>query len=195
MSDVLLLDNLDSFTYNLVDSLQSFHQRVLVYRNTVALHVLTDAIANMDQPVIVLSPGPGIPNTAGSLLQVIELFKGKVPILGICLGHQALVQSYGGTIHPAPEMVHGKTSYITHDQKDMFASLPNPLLVARYHSLLCTTVPMPLCINAHYNTMVMGVKYYLDRVCGLQFHPESILTPMGSILLHDTLQWLRHTDQ
>ncbi|VFP88982.1 Anthranilate synthase component 2 (plasmid) [Buchnera aphidicola (Cinara piceae)] len=191
MSDILLLDNLDSFTYNLVDSLQSFKQRVSVYRNYTPLSILLSAMESMYNPVIVLSPGPGLPQNSGCMLELIDLIKGKIPILGICLGHQAIVQSYGGIIDTAPETMHGKTSCIIHDQKDMFSNLPNPLLVARYHSLLCYSIPSSLCINARYNNTVMAVKQNYDRVCGLQFHPESILTPMGSILLNQILLWLR----
>ncbi|MGI4816412.1 MAG: aminodeoxychorismate/anthranilate synthase component II [Janthinobacterium lividum] len=193
MSDVLLLDNLDSFTYNLVDSLRTFHQTVAVYRNTTPLPILISVLEDMDHPIIVLSPGPGTPSTAGCMLELIDLIKGKIPVLGICLGHQAIVCVYGGQVDTTSDVVHGKTSCILHDQKDMFSTLPNPLVVARYHSLLCTSVPSTLCVNAHCNTAVMAVKNIYDRICGLQFHPESILTPLGSRILQNTLIWLRQT--
>ncbi|WP_075434268.1 aminodeoxychorismate/anthranilate synthase component II [Buchnera aphidicola] len=191
MSDILLLDNLDSFTYNLVDALRSYNQVVAVYRNCTPLSRLVCAIKKMSRPVIVLSPGPGAPEAAGGMLDFIALFRGKVPILGVCLGHQALVQSYGGRVAVASETVHGKTSGIVHDQRDMFAGLPSPLTVARYHSLCCTGIPATLTINARYKKVVMGVKNGHDRICGFQFHPESILTPLGSRLLRQTLHWLR----
>ncbi|VFP84098.1 aminodeoxychorismate/anthranilate synthase component II [Buchnera aphidicola] len=190
MSDILLLDNLDSFTYNIVDILRSYHRTVIIYRNTTPLSVLMLALERMHQPIVILSPGPGSPDTAGSMLALIDSIKGKIPILGICLGHQAIVQSYGGVVNVSSNVMHGKTSYIVHDQKDMFSKLPNPLLVARYHSLLCSTIPSDLQVNARYEQTVMGVKHIYDYVCGLQFHPESILTPLGSQLLHDTLHWL-----
>ncbi|VFP79422.1 aminodeoxychorismate/anthranilate synthase component II [Buchnera aphidicola] len=191
MSNILLLDNLDSFTYNLVDSLRSYKQIVSIYRNYTPLSILISAIERMQNPVVVLSPGPGLPKNSGCMLELIDLIKGKIPILGICLGHQAIVQSYGGTIDLASEPMHGKTSSISHDQKDMFFNLPNPLLVARYHSLLCTSIPSSLNVNAYHYTAVMAVKNNRDRTCGFQFHPESILTPMGSTLLYQTLLWLR----
>ncbi|VFP86715.1 Anthranilate synthase component 2 (plasmid) [Buchnera aphidicola (Cinara pseudotaxifoliae)] len=193
MSDILLLDNLDSFTYNLVDSLRSFHQIVTVYRNTTPVSILISALAGMHHPIVVLSPGPGTPSAAGCMLEFIDLIKGKIPILGICLGHQAIVCAYGGIVDTTSNIVHGKTSCILHDQKDMFSALPNPLVVARYHSLLCTSVPSTLCVNAHYKKAVMAVKHIYDRICGLQFHPESILTPLGCSILQHTLQWLRQT--
>lgn len=195
MSDILLLDNLDSFTYNLVDSFRSLHQKVVVYRNYTPVYILISVIEQMHQPIVVLSPGPGSPQTAGCMLNLIDLVKGKIPIFGICLGHQAIVQSYGGKISVSSDIVHGKTSFIHHDETDMFDSLPNPLLTARYHSLLCTSIPDVLSVNARYRTAVMGVKNIYDRICGFQFHPESILTPLGSKLLQQTLAWLRHAEK
>ncbi|VFP81304.1 Anthranilate synthase component 2 (plasmid) [Buchnera aphidicola (Cinara kochiana kochiana)] len=190
MSDILLLDNLDSFTYNIVDILRSYHQTVIVYRNTTPLSMLILVLERMHQPIVVLSPGPGSPETAGCMLKLIHAIKGKIPILGICLGHQAIVHAYGGVVDVSSNIMHGKTSYIIHDQKDMFTELPNPLLVARYHSLLCSTIPSTLQVNARYKQTVMGVKQIHDYVCGVQFHPESILTPLGSTLLQHTLHWL-----
>ncbi|VFP80782.1 Anthranilate synthase component 2 (plasmid) [Buchnera aphidicola (Cinara cuneomaculata)] len=190
MSDILLLDNFDSFTYNIVDILRSQDHTVAVYRNNIPLSRLILALECMHKPIVVLSPGPGSPDTAGCMLTLIDVIKGKIPILGICLGHQAIIQSYGGIINVSTNIMHGKTSPITHDQQDMFSQLPNPLLVARYHSLLCTTIPSELEINARYKQVVMGVKHIRDYVCGVQFHPESILTPLGTTLLKYTLRWL-----
>lgn len=191
MSNVLLLDNFDSFTYNLVDILRSFGQNVLIYRNNSKVYDLMTALEYMEDPIFVISPGPGTPNNAGCLLEMIHQLKGKIPILGICLGHQAIVQAYGGHVYHATNIMHGKSSNITHDEQDMFQNLPNPLAVARYHSLLCKSIPKNLCINAHFKTMVMAVKQPIDRICGLQFHPESILTPNGIELMHNILLWLR----
>nr|ACF20458.1 anthranilate synthase small subunit [Buchnera aphidicola BCc] len=191
MSDILLLDNLDSFTYNLVDALRSFGQTVTIYRNYSTIPTLILALEKMFRPIVVFSPGPGIPKKSGCMLKFIRLIKGKIPILGICLGHQAIIQSYGGKIVPAKKILHGKTSCIVHDEQDMFASLPNPLLAARYHSLIGTDIPNTLRINARCNSAVMAVTNHYDRVCGFQFHPESILTIYGTDLLRHTLNWLR----
>lgn len=194
MSDILLLDNFDSFTYNLVDILRYFGHNVSIYRNNASLQTIVLAISNMNYPILVFSPGPGTPKSSGCLLSLIHLFKGKIPMLGICLGHQALVYSYGGLVKRAVVVMHGKSSSIVHDQKDMFQNIPNPLLVARYHSLLCQSIPKILTINATFKNLVMSIKQKKDRVCGFQFHPESILTPLGTDLLYETIKWLKKND-
>lgn len=190
MSDILLLDNFDSFTYNLVDILRFFGKKVLIYRNNSKISTLILELKKMKNPIFVISPGPGIPNNSGCLLPMISFLKGKIPILGICLGHQAIVQSYGGKLCYADKIMHGKSSYIVHDQKDIFLNLPNPLPVARYHSLLCKAIPKNLYVNARYKNIVMAVKQPIHRICGFQFHPESILTPNGTDLIYNVLNWL-----
>ncbi len=189
MADILLLDNIDSFTYNLVDQLRASGHSVTVYRNTLPAELIIRQIEGMNKPVLMLSPGPGKPSDAGCMPELLTTLLGKLPIIGICLGHQAIVQAYGGNVGQAGEILHGKSSPITHDGLGMFESLPSPLPVARYHSLVGTDVPAELTVNAHYNQMVMAVRHDRHRVCGFQFHPESILTTQGARLLNQTLSW------
>ena len=137
-----LLDNFDSFTYNLVDQFRSLGCEVVIYRNDVAADYIAEKLLNEQEPAaLVLSPGPGAPHEAGSMMALIAKVAGKVPMLGICLGHQAMVEYYGGTVARAPFVVHGKASPTFHDGTGVFAGLPSPLPVARYHSLVATQVP------------------------------------------------------
>ena len=189
MADILLLDNIDSFTYNLADQLRSNGHNVVIYRNSVPAQALIERIGTMKNPVLMLSPGPGTPSEAGCMPELLTRMRGKLPIIGICLGHQAIVEAYGGYVGQAGEILHGKASSIEHDGQAMFAGLSNPLPVARYHSLVGSNIPAGLTINAHFNGMVMAVRHDADRVCGFQFHPESILTTQGARLLEQTLAW------
>ncbi|WP_026972318.1 aminodeoxychorismate/anthranilate synthase component II [Aliagarivorans marinus] len=190
MSKVFLLDNFDSFTYNLVDQFRSLGCEVAIYRNHLSAEEVKAHIdACEEDAVLVLSPGPGNPQQAGCLLDLIKLCRGQVPMIGICLGHQALVEAYGGEVGRAGEVVHGKSSSIEHDGQAMFAGLTNPLPVARYHSLVATQMPAGLEVNAHYQQMPMAVINHQDRVVGFQFHPESILTSEGAKLLERSLAW------
>ncbi|GGB13891.1 aminodeoxychorismate/anthranilate synthase component II [Agarivorans gilvus] len=187
---VFLLDNFDSFTYNLVDQFRSQGLDVRIYRNHLSAQEIKQHIDDCPNPaVLVLSPGPGNPQQAGCMLELINLCKGEVPIIGICLGHQALVESYGGVVGKAGEIVHGKSSAIEHDNRLMFEGLSNPLPVARYHSLVATSMPEGLTVNAHYQTMPMAIINEQDKVVGFQFHPESILTSEGATLLARSLEW------
>ena len=189
MADILLIDNFDSFTYNLVDQLRTFGHNVVIFRNNVLVEQLVTKVNSLEQPIVLLSPGPGAPSEAGCMPELLKQLRGKVPIIGICLGHQAIVESYGGTVGQAGEILHGKASAITHDNLGMFSQLPCPLPVARYHSLVGSNIPANLTVNATFNGMVMGVRNDTDRVCGFQFHPESILTTQGAKLLEQTLAW------
>ena len=189
MADILLLDNIDSFTYNLADQLRASGHNVVIYRNHVPAQTLIDRLTTMDNPVLMLSPGPGTPSEAGCMPELLTRLRGKLPIIGICLGHQAIVEAYGGYVGQAGEILHGKASSIEHDGQGMFTGLTNPLPVARYHSLVGSNIPAGLTINAHFNGMVMAVRHDADRVCGFQFHPESILTTQGARLLEQTLTW------
>lgn len=193
---IFLLDNFDSFTYNLVDQFRSLGHEVKIYRNNIAASQIKAQIdACTNDPVVVLSPGPGNPSEAGCLIELIQLCRGIYPMIGICLGHQALVQQYGGTVGRAEEIMHGKASAIAHNNKLMFTGLSNPLPVARYHSLVATSVPKRLTVNADFNGMPMAVVQEEDRVVGFQFHPESILTSEGAALLTRTLQWATAKEQ
>ncbi|QGU87683.1 anthranilate synthase component II [Erwinia sorbitola] len=189
MADILLLDNFDSFTYNLVDQLRAFGHNVVIYRNNVPAAQLIERLQQMENPVLMLSPGPGAPSEAGCMPELLKALRGQLPIIGICLGHQAIVEAYGGHVGQAGEILHGKASAISHDDQGMFAGLNNPLPVARYHSLVGSNIPDGLTVNATYNGMVMAVRDDANRVCGFQFHPESILTSQGARLLEQTLAW------
>lgn len=188
---VYFLDNFDSFSYNLVDELSLLGSELVIYRNNISATRIFEEMNKESQPVmLVLSPGPGNPADAGCLLELIELCKGKYPMLGICLGQQALTQSYGGTIGHAGEIMHGKSSIITVDKHPVFESLGEQFPVARYHSLMAISVPTSLKIIAQYEEIPMAIYHQQDRVIGYQFHPESILTPDGAKLLKQTIDYL-----
>lgn len=195
MANILFIDNVDSFTYNLVDQLRNSKHCVTVYRNTIPADVIIEKLSQMQNPILMLSPGPGTPIEAGCMPELLKRLKGKLPIIGICLGHQAIVESYGGSIVPAGDILHGKASLIEHDEQAMFKGLPNPLPVARYHSLKGENIPNTLTINALCNNIVMAVRNDHDRVYGFQFHPESILTIQGVKLLEQTIEWALNPPQ
>lgn len=188
---VFLLDNFDSFTYNLVDQFRAMGVKVTIYRNNIAANYIIEQMQKTElKPVLVLSPGPGTPNDAGCLVEIIDKCRGKFPMLGICLGHQAIVQSFGGIIGLAPCTVHGKSSEIIHNNKGPFKDLINPMPVARYHSLMATNMPAGLNILATTDDIVMSVMDDSMSIIGFQFHPESILTLGGEALLVRSLSHL-----
>lgn len=188
--DILLLDNFDSFTYNLVDQFRALGHKVTVYRNNLDAQLIINKLKEASNPVLVLSPGPGAPEDAGSMPKVIEMAKGNFPMLGICLGQQALTQAYGGTVAGAKEIMHGKSSLMTHNEHPIFSGLSNPMPIARYHSLVATELGNELSMIADVDGQVMAICHEQDKVCGFQFHPESILTTDGAKLLQQSLQWL-----
>jgi anthranilate synthase component 2 len=192
---LFMLDNLDSFTYNLVDEFQCLGFEPTVYRNTLSSDFIFNKMLEHtketgEKVILVLSPGPGEPKNAGCLMALIKLCAGNIPMLGICLGHQALIEHYGGTVGRAEEIVHGKSSPITHCASGAFANIPNPLPVARYHSLVGRKVPDSLTIIADYNNMPMAICQENDAILAYQFHPESILTTFGSTLLAQSFDYL-----
>lgn len=188
---IYLLDNFDSFTYNLVDEFKQLGFEVVIYRNNVDPSYIRAQMDQESQPVVlVLSPGPGDPQSAGCLLKLVALCKGDYPIFGICLGHQAIIESYGGKIGLAPETVHGKKSSIDHNNHPIFTNLPAKLPVARYHSLQAVTMPEQIDVIANLGDIPMAVIAEQDRALGFQFHPESILTTQGSILIKQSLHYL-----
>ncbi|KMJ43843.1 anthranilate synthase subunit II [Xenorhabdus khoisanae] len=189
MANILLLDNVDSFTYNLVDQLRTHSHQVIIYRNTVATDIIIAKLHEMESPLLMLSPGPGKPSEAGCMPELVKQVIGKIPVIGICLGHQAIIETYGGKVSAAQEILHGKATSATHDGQAMFSGLPNPLPVARYHSLAAVHVPATLTVSASCGDTVMAVRHDEHKVCGLQFHPESILTTQGAKLLEHTLAW------
>ncbi|WP_101775019.1 aminodeoxychorismate/anthranilate synthase component II [Pasteurella oralis] len=190
MATILFLDNFDSFTYNLVDQFRRLGHHVRIYRNDCDIDILEQAALSQPNTILALSPGPGTPRQAGNMLPLIERVKNKIPILGICLGHQALIEAFGGKVIHAGEVLHGKVSKIQHDEQAMFTLLPNPMPVARYHSLMGSQLPTELIINADYHGIVMAIRHRSLPICGFQFHPESILTVQGSQLLAQTITWL-----
>lgn len=189
MATIIFLDNFDSFTYNLVDQFRSLGHQVKIYRNDCDLDLL-EQLCRQPETILALSPGPGSPAEAGNMLALIQRVKTAVPIIGICLGHQALIEAFGGKVVHAGEVLHGKVSKIAHDQQAMFKELQNPMPVARYHSLMGVDLPEELIVNAHYNNIVMAIRHRDLPICSFQFHPESILTVQGSKLLAQAIAWL-----
>jgi anthranilate synthase component 2 len=188
---IFMLDNLDSFTYNLVDEFYGLGIEPVIYRNTLSADFILEQIqAHQGDVLLVLSPGPGTPTDAGCLMELIEKTAGKYPTLGICLGHQALIQHYGGIISRAPEIVHGKSSNVSHSGTGAFAGIINPLPVARYHSLVAETMPDTLSCIAQVNDLPMAIEHTQNAALGFQFHPESILTTYGSHLLAQSIAHL-----
>ncbi|PIQ87813.1 MAG: anthranilate/aminodeoxychorismate synthase component II [Candidatus Omnitrophica bacterium CG11_big_fil_rev_8_21_14_0_20_43_6] len=185
---ILMIDNYDSFTYNLVQYLGELGQAVKVYRNDAL--TLKD-IKKLNPQRIVISPGPGRPEDAGISCAVIEEFAGKIPILGVCLGHQAIGYCFGGKIVQARRLMHGKTSKIYHNKKGIFKNIPNPFLATRYHSLLVEKKSLPDCLEIIAQTCedeIMGLKHKAYPVWGVQFHPESILTKSGKAILDNFIK-------
>ena len=184
---VLVIDNYDSFTYNLVQYLGELGEQPLVKRND---ELTLDEIAELAPDHILISPGPCTPNEAGISLALIERFKGSIPILGVCLGHQAIGQAFGGDVIRAPLMMHGKTSDIHHDGKSLFAGLPNPFIATRYHSLIVKRETLPDCLEITAETsdgLIMGLRHKQYDIEGVQFHPESIITQHGHHMLRNFL--------
>jgi anthranilate synthase/aminodeoxychorismate synthase-like glutamine amidotransferase len=185
---LLVIDNYDSFTYNLVQYLGELGQEVRVARND---EIAAAEIGALGPSHIVISPGPCTPNEAGISLETIKLWAGKIPILGVCLGHQSIGQAFGGKIVRAARVMHGKTSKIFHDEKGVFAGLPNPFEATRYHSLLIERASVPDCLEVTAKTWdeeIMAVRHKTLPVEGVQFHPESFLTTVGKDLLRNFLE-------
>ncbi len=183
---ILLLDNYDSFTYNLAQFLGQLGSKLEVHRND---QITLEQIAAKKPERIVISPGPGTPEDAGICIDVIKRFAGQVPILGVCLGHQAIGQAFGGKVIRAPEIMHGKTSRIHHDNKTIFKDLPQDFVATRYHSLIVEgkSFPPDLEISARTGDIIMGLRHRKMCVEGVQFHPESVLTEVGMQLLKNFL--------
>lgn len=187
---LLLLDNYDSFTYNVYQLLSSLGADVEVIRND---RITVAEIAERSYEAIIISPGPGIPSEAGITEEVIRQLKGRVPMLGICLGHQAIGEAFGGQIIRAGEIVHGKTSPLIHNGKGLYANLPQNIEVGRYHSLIVNRENLPYCLEVTSelaNGMIMGLRHKEYDIEGIQFHPESILTPQGEVMMKNFLNHL-----
>ncbi len=185
---LLLIDNYDSFTYNLVQAFMVLGAEVLVRRND---EITVEQAFGLEPTHLCISPGPGTPQGAGVSMGMIEAFAGRVPVFGVCLGHQSLVEVFGGKVVRAGRLMHGKTSLVHHDNRGVFAGLPNPFQAGRYHSLIAQrdTIPPSLEITAWTpEGEIMGVRHRELMVEGVQFHPESILTPDGPALMGNFLR-------
>jgi anthranilate synthase/aminodeoxychorismate synthase-like glutamine amidotransferase len=187
---VLVVDNYDSFTYNLVQYVQSLGATTSVYLND---RITVEQVAELRPDGLLLSPGPGTPDDAGVTLAVIREFAGKIPIFGVCLGHQSIGQSFGGNVIRAPKLMHGKTSMVEHDGKTLFKGMPNPFEATRYHSLVIEESSMPACLEISARTTdgeIMAVRHKTLPIEGVQFHPESFLTDQGMRLVSNWIQSL-----
>lgn len=182
---ILLIDNYDSFTYNLYQLMAKSGRSIVVKRNDA---VTLEDIGRIAPEAIVLSPGPGNPDQAGICLDVIREFSGVIPILGVCLGHQAIGQAFGATIVNAGEIVHGKQAKIFHNRSRLYSQLPQPFLAGRYHSLMISQEGFPTCLRIEAENsqgLIMGIRHREHATFGVQFHPESILTPLGFRLMEN----------
>ena len=186
---VVFVDNFDSFTWNLVDEFARRGADVEVWRNDVAAESIL-ARADQQRPsLIVISPGPGAPREAGCCIELIRRAEGRVPVFGVCLGLQAMVEAMGGVVGPAGEIVHGKASSVTHDGDALFEGIASPFVVGRYHSLAATTMPGQLTTIAAAGGTVMAARHGSAPMLGVQFHPESILTPDGGRIIANVMAW------
>lgn len=199
MATIIFIDNFDSFTYNLVDEFRVLNHDVLVYRNDADVDFISNIAKqraqNGEKVIFVLSPGPSSPSDANNLLGIIKNNLGKYPMLGICLGHQALGQVLGGKVVRADKIVHGKSSMINHVNKLCFSNLPNPLKVARYHSLVVEDLPEDVEVLSSVDNLCMSLYSQKYNVLGFQFHPESIMSTYGRVLLDNSINSLLREKQ
>lgn len=186
-----MIDNYDSFTYNLVQFLGILGADLVVFRND---HTTLEEVEDLDPAAIVISPGPKAPRDAGLSKDIILEFGPRIPILGVCLGHQCIGEAYGGRVDRAPYVMHGKTSLVYHDGKGVFKRLPSPIEAARYHSLIILEKSLPACLEVSARSddgLIMGVRHRQYPVEGIQFHPESFMTPAGLEILRNFLEQAR----
>ena len=184
---ILLIDNYDSFTYNVYQAVANLGHPLQVVRND-RISLADISVANYD--AIIISPGPGTPDDAGLSKQIVREFAGKLPILGICLGHQVIGEVFGGNVVRAPQPVHGKTTEVVHQGDGLYTDLPQPFTAGRYHSLIVEESSLPDCLEVtarNEENLIMGLRHRQFNVQGVQFHPESILTPLGNKLLANFL--------
>ena len=187
---VLLIDNFDSFTFNLEAEFKNLGCEIQVWRNNISAdEALKLALAMPEPRLIILSPGPGTPAEAGCCLELIKEAQGKIPVLGVCLGHQAIIEAFGGIVGKAEAVLHGKSDIMTHQNTSVFEGLLSPMSIGRYHSLAGTNIPKDLRVLAECENTVMAVEHKKYKILGVQFHPESILTPSGSRLIQNILTW------
>jgi len=187
--NVLFIDNYDSFVFNLVDEFARRGCNVQVYRNSISTERALEILDSMSGPkLVVISPGPGTPHEAGCSVDLIRQLPDDVPMFGVCLGHQALVEAYGGKVGPAGEIVHGKSSLLPHKGDGLFENVPSPMMVGRYHSLAGVAIPDELMTTARINNLVLAIEHRDKPLWGVQFHPESILTPHGGRLIENVIK-------
>ncbi len=185
---ILMIDNYDSFTFNLVQGFAALGASIEVYRND---EIDVPTAQQLGVTHVVISPGPGRPSGAGVSIPIIAAFAGRLPILGVCLGHQCLIEYYGGQIVSAQRLMHGKTSPVRHDEQGLFAGIENPMTVGRYHSLCAELADLPAALIASARTQegeLMAVRHRELALTGVQFHPESVLTPDGQLLMDNFLR-------
>ncbi len=186
--NVLFIDNFDSFTFNLVDEFEKRNCNVFVYRNDISMEKIDLIIKNENINLIVISPGPSAPKDAGNSINIIQKYGGIIPIFGVCLGHQCMIEAFGGIVSGAKEIIHGKPFLVNHDKKTIYNNLPNPFRVGRYHSL--AGIRIPDCLEITSKTLdgeVMGVRHKEFFIEGVQFHPESILTTVGGKIIENII--------
>ena len=188
---ILFIDNFDSFTYNLVDEFKSLGCEVRVYRNDISDEEVAKILADFDPKLIVLSPGPSYPKDAGICISLIKKYYKRYPILGICLGHQCLIEAFGGKVTKAPLPVHGKKSEIVHSGTQIFKGIPKSFYAGRYHSLYGSKIPDFFKVSGDAKGIPMAIENNEHNIYGLQFHPESILTANGSKIIKNILEGLR----
>jgi len=185
---ILFIDNFDSFTYNLVDEFKRLGCEVMIYRNNISIEQLDNILFKYNPKLIVLSPGPSYPKDAGICIPLIEKYYKKYPMLGICLGHQCMIEAFGGEVTKAKMPVHGKKSEIFHKGTDIFYKVPNPFYAGRYHSLYGSKIPSFFQLTASTEGIPMAIENKDCKIYGLQFHPESILTAHGSQIIKNILE-------
>lgn len=186
---VLLIDNFDLFTYNLADEFEKKECEVMIYRNDTDIKIIDNAVKKFKPNLIAIASGSGNAANAGACVEIIQAYQGKIPILGIGLGHECIIEAFGGSVGRSPVIAHGRTAKITHDGKTIFKKMQSPFIAGRYNSLAASEVPYALEVSARdENDIVMGVRHKDAFVEGLQFHPESILTPEGSVLIDNILR-------
>jgi len=187
--NVLFIDNFDSFTYNLVDEFEKRGCKCIVYRNNVPLEKIGQVVKEFRPKLVIISPGPSSPKEAGICIELIKKYKGVLPIFGVCLGHQCIIEAFGGVVARANQTAHGKPSSISHDGKGVFKGLENPFQAGRYHSLAGKKIPKCLEVTASSeDEKVMAVRHKSLFVEGVQFHPESILTSLGGKIIENLIE-------
>ena len=188
--NIVMIDNYDSFTFNIVETFERMGCQTEVWRNEISTEIAMARLANIGEPrMLVISPGPGTPAEAGNCIEIIQRAAGIVPIAGICLGHQAIVEAFGGRVGPAEQIVHGKTSNMDISDDSIFEGIHSPMTIGRYHSLVAQEIPDCLKVTGKVGSMTMSVAHRHLPVQGFQFHPESILTPQGDSLIRNLVTW------